>query len=117
MSSNAARTVEPRTQDEIEHDIVLNIRALMASKGVTGTTLGERLGYTRQKVSQRLTRETRLNASELVIIAEALDVPADLLALPHGEVLRSRCSTRPLRVLHGGGRGGGGRAPLRVVDQ
>lgn len=55
------------------------IREAMAARGLTQTTLAERLGLTQPAVSARLSGRTPITVDELRTIAAALGVPVSSL--------------------------------------
>jgi transcriptional regulator with XRE-family HTH domain len=58
-----------------------NVRAEMARRGISQTTLAEKLALTQPSISSRLRGQVAFNVDELAVVAEALDVPlAALLA-------------------------------------
>jgi transcriptional regulator with XRE-family HTH domain len=74
--------------------VMRTIRAEMAWKGVSQTSLANALGHTQNSVSRRLTGKTPLTLSDVEDIAHALDVPIDdlLAGSAPGHARRRRAS-------------------------
>lgn len=56
-----------------------NVRAEMARRGVTQTSMARHLGLSQAAVSARIKGKTPFDINELSIVAHVLDVPLDSL--------------------------------------
>jgi transcriptional regulator with XRE-family HTH domain len=64
--------------DDVSRRVGAAVRAEMARRGKNQRKLAEHLGLNQTSVSQRLRGELHFTASELVSLAEFLDVPVAL---------------------------------------
>jgi transcriptional regulator with XRE-family HTH domain len=60
-------------------NVAANVRAELARRRISQTTVAQRLGVSRQNVAQRLNGRVDFRVSELVAIAALLDVPVTAL--------------------------------------
>lgn len=60
-------------------NVAANVRAELARKRITQTKVAARLGVSRQNVAQRLSGRVDFRVSELVAIAELLEIPVTAL--------------------------------------
>jgi transcriptional regulator with XRE-family HTH domain len=60
-------------------NVAANVRAELARRRISQTTVAQRLGVSRQNVAQRLNGRVDFRVGELVAIAALLDVPVTAL--------------------------------------
>ena len=68
--------------DELTLRVSGEVRAWMARRGVKQQEIAERLGITQPSLSMRLRGRTRWTINDLVLVAEALNVPVSTLLTP-----------------------------------
>jgi transcriptional regulator with XRE-family HTH domain len=57
-------------------NVPANVRAELARKRISQSTVADRLGVSRQNVAQRLNGRVDFRVGELLAIADLLDIPA-----------------------------------------
>lgn len=63
--------------EPIAQGIADEVRSMMARKRITGKSVAARLGITEMAFSRRARGEVEFSASEIVLVAQALDCPVD----------------------------------------
>lgn len=70
------RLSDTDSDQAISERVAAEVRAEIARQGLTRASVAAKLGWTDQRFSLRMTGRVALSVGELVIIADALGVPA-----------------------------------------
>lgn len=72
-------------------NIPINIRTLMANRGVTRLQIMQKAGMSKPTLSERLSGKSAFKADELAAIAELLRVEVGTLYMKPEDLINSRC--------------------------
>lgn len=87
--------VPDTSQDDFTRSVKRNITTVASMRGLRAKEVAERLGWSEQKFSQRMTGHTRWLAHDLALLARTLDVSTDVLVAQSDDELRKALSNPP----------------------
>lgn len=80
------------SHDDFTRSVKRNILSVAARQGMKAKDVAERLGWSEQKLSQRMTGHSRWLAYDLALVARTLDVTVDVLTAQSDEEFRRALS-------------------------